>query len=102
MHFSYLTDKRLVSIPFTSDDIIAQIRSLNPAKLKGPDGILSKMLLLADESIVLPLMLIFTNILTTGIYPELWKLVNIIPIQKKGSKQLTKYYRPIANVWKSI
>ena len=31
-HFSYPTDKRLVSIPFTSDDIIAQIRSLNPAK----------------------------------------------------------------------
>ena len=41
-------------------------------------------------------MLVFTNILTTGIYPELWKLANVIPIQKKGSKQLTKNYSPIS------
>ena len=95
-HFSYLTDKRLVSIPFTGDDIIGQIRSLNPAKSYGPDGISSKMLILADDSIVLPLMLIFTNILTTGIYPELWKLANVTPIQKNGSKLLIKNYRPIS------
>ena len=94
-HFSYLTDKILVSIPFTSDDIIAQIRSLNPAKSNGPDGISSKMLILADDSIVLPLMLIFTNILTTGIYPE---FSNVTPIHKKGSKQLIKNYRPISSL----
>ena len=91
-YFPYLTDKRLVSIPFTSDAIIAQIRSLNPAKSNGPDGISSKMLILADDSIVSPLMLIFT----TGVYPELWKLANVTLIRKKGSKQLIKNYRPIS------
>ena len=96
LYFSYLTDKRLVSIRFTSDDIIAQIRSLNLAKSNGPDGISSELLLLADDSIVSPLMLIFTNILTTGIYPELWKLANITPIHKKGSKQLIENYRLIS------
>ena len=59
-------------LPFTRDDILAQIHDLNPAKCNGPDGILSKMLLLRDDSIVLPLMLIFNNILTTGVYPEMW------------------------------
>ena len=51
------------------------------------------MLILADDPIVLPIMLIFTNILTTGIYPQ---LANVTPVHKKGSKQLIKYYRPIS------
>ena len=54
------------------------------------------MLLLCDDSIVLPLKLIFQNILLTGIFPELWKCANITPIHKKGDKQLTKHYRPIS------
>ena len=85
-----------ISIPFTSDDVIAQIHSFNPTKYNGPDGISSKMLILADDSIVLPLMLIFTNILTTGIYPELWKLANVTPIHKKGYKHLMKNDRHIS------
>ena len=46
------------------------------------------MLFLCDDSIVLPLMLIFNNILTTGVYPEMWRLGNVTPIHKKVSKQL--------------
>ena len=95
-NLSYLTHKKLVHIPFTSDDILSQIRSLNPGKSNGSDGISSKMLLLCDDSIVLPLMLIFTNIFSTGVYPEMWKLADVTPIHKKGSKQLTKNYRPIS------
>ena len=95
-NLSYLTHKKLVHIPFTSDDILSQIRSLNPGKSNGSDGISSKMLLLCDDSIILPLMLIFTNIFSTGVYPEMWKLANVTPIHKKGSKQLTKNYRPIS------
>ena len=41
-------------------------------------------------------MLIFTNILTTGIYPELWKLAKVTYIHKKGSKQLIKIYSSIS------
>ena len=37
-------------------------------------------------------MLIFNNILTTGVYPEMWKHANATVIHKKGSKQLTKKY----------
>ena len=55
------------------------------------------MLLLCDDSIVLPLrLLIFQNILSTGIFPELWKRANITPIHKKGDKQIIKNYRPIS------
>ena len=54
------------------------------------------MLSLCDDSIILPLNLIFQNILETGVYPEKWKLANVTPIHKKGSKQLVSNYRPIS------
>ena len=54
------------------------------------------MLLLCDESVISPLQIIFTNILSTFIYPDIWKLANAIPIFKKGDKQLIKNYKPIS------
>ena len=47
-----------------------------------------KCILLRDDSIVLLLMLIFNNILTTGVYPEMWRLGNVNLIHKNVSKQL--------------
>ena len=54
------------------------------------------MLILCDETIILPLAIIFKNILREGIYPDSWKLANVIPIHKKGDKQLVENYRPIS------
>ena len=54
------------------------------------------MLLLCDDSVILPLKIIFSDILSTSNYPNLWKVANVIPIYKKGDKQLIKNYRPIS------
>ena len=54
------------------------------------------MLLLCDESVVLPLKVIFQNILDTCTFPDIWKLANVTPIHKKENKQLIKNYRPIS------
>ena len=44
-----------------------------------------------------PLKLMFTNILSTGVYPELWKFANVTPIRKTScSKQLITNYWPIS------
>ena len=43
-----------------------------------------------------PIQIIFTNILSTSIYPDMWKIANVTPIFKKGDKQLIKNYRPIS------
>ena len=92
----FLTNKRIDHITIGNDEIISLIRKINPDKATGSDGISGQMLLLCDESIILPLQIIFTNILTTSIYPDMWKIANVTPIFKKGNKQLIKNYRPIS------
>ena len=72
------------------------IRKINPNKETGSDGLSGQMLLLCDDSVVLPLHIIFINILSTSIYPDMWKLANVTPIFKKGDKQLINNYRPIS------
>ena len=59
------------------------MRSLNPNNATGSDVIFTQMLLLCDETVFLPLKIIFSNIIQTGIYPYIWKLANVIPIFKK-------------------
>ena len=87
-----LTDKKIEQIPIQCDEILSLIRNLNPNKATGSDGISGQMLLLCDNSVVLPLKIIFQNILGSSSYPDMCKLANVIPIFKKGDKQLIKNY----------
>ena len=94
--FAYLTDQRIDQIIILDEDILSLIRNLNPNKASGSDGISGKMLLLCDASVVLPLRIIFENIIKTSKYPDMWKLANVTPIFKKNDKQLLQNYRPIS------
>ena len=60
------------------------------------DDISIRMLKLSQKSILKPLKLIFENCLRTRLFPDQWKKANIVPIHKKGDKQLIKNYRPVS------
>ena len=92
----YLTENKISDSCLTNDDILSLIRGLNKNKSGGSDGLSARMLSLCNESIVLPLKLIFGNILTTAVFPDKWKLADLTPIHKKASKQLAANYRPIS------
>ena len=92
-NFNFLTNKRIAHIAIGNDEIIALIRNINSNKATGISG---QMLLLCDDSVILPLKIIFRNILSTSKYPGTWKLANVTTIFKKGDKQLIKNYRPIS------
>ena len=94
--FTFFTDKRINYVTIDNDQIILPIRKIDPKKATGSDGISGQMLLLCIESVILPLQIIFTNILSTSTYPDMWKIANVTPIYKKGDKQLIKNYRPIS------
>ena len=92
----FFTEKIIDHITVKNDEIISLVRKIIPSKATGSDGISGQMLLLCDDSAILPLKIIFSNILSTSIYPDLWKIANVTPIFKKGDKQLIKNYRPIS------
>ena len=54
------------------------------------------MLKLFKKSILKPLKLIFENCLKTRLFPDQWKKANVLPIHKKGDKQLIENYRPVS------
>ena len=88
----YVTDKRLRTINFTTNNIEKIIVSLNPNKAHGHDNISIRMLKICGNTICKPLELIFKQALTTGVFPSEWKKGNIVPCYKKGDKQNIKNY----------
>ena len=91
---SPLTNEKIEQIPIENEDIISLIRKLNHKKSIGSDGISGQMLRLCDDSVSLPLRIIFRSIFLTAIYPDMWKLADVSPILKNGDKQFIKNYRP--------
>ena len=54
------------------------------------------MIKLSDVSLVTPLKIIFTNCLSQGVFPGIWKCANVVPVHKKNEKNLKSNYRPIS------
>ena len=77
---SFLTNKRIDNVTVENKENISLVRNINPNKAMGSDGISGQMLLLCDDSVSLPLQIIFRNILSRSIYPDIWKLANVTPI----------------------
>ena len=86
----------LSSIQFEDQDILKIIWSLNYNKAHGYDDISIRLLKICNSSIVRPLSIIFKNCLQTGTFPNNWKKSNVVPIHKKGDKQLLQNYRPVS------
>ena len=80
----------------SEEKILNIIRSLNPNKAHGWDGISLRMIKLSDSALVIPLKIIFENCLRQGIFPEIWKYANVVPVHKKNEKNLKGNYRPIS------
>ena len=49
-----------------------------------------------DKSIVSAISLIYKNCINSGISPNIWKKSNIVPVHKKGDKQVVDNYRPFS------
>ena len=88
------TTSLLSSIDIKESDILNIVKSLDANKAHGHDDISIRMLKLSQKSILNPLKLIFENYLRTRLFPDQWKKANVVPIHKKGDKQLIENYRP--------
>ena len=80
----------LTTIDFSNNDILKIIRNLDPNKAHGHDMISIRMVKICDDSICKPLKLIFQSCLESGKFPSECKKANMVPIHKKGDKQILK------------
>ena len=92
----YRTENRLSTISFKDEDVLKIIKSLNINKAHGHDDISIRLLQICGAEVVKPLSLIFKNCIQYGIFPNLWKKSNIVPIHKKGDKQCIVNCRPVS------
>ena len=79
----------------SNEEILDIINSLEN-KSTGPSSIPLKLLSLIPDLIIMPLAYIINMSFLTGEYPELLKIVKVIPIHKGGSTQDVNNYRPIS------
>ena len=94
--FEYKVNSKIEDVSFSELKIVSIIRSLNSNKAHGWDGISIRMIKICDETVALPLKIIFDTALKSGCYPDKWKRANVVPVHKKESKNILKNYRPIS------
>ena len=94
--YAGLERDRLVIGEITVDEISKYLLKLDPAKSVGVDEISPRLLRECHSQLSLPLKIIFNKSLCEKNVPSMWKLANVTPIFKKGSKSLASNYRPIS------
>ena len=95
----YLTNQNRHSFFFnavTTEEIGIIIKSLDPRKATGPFSIPTNILKLLLPVISKPLCDVINLSFQTGIFPDCLKLADVMPVFKKGSKNLIENYRPIS------
>ena len=80
----------------TPSEVTDLLKSLDPSKATGPDGISSRLLKEAGVAIVPSLTRLINLSLSLGKVPSAWKKANVVPLHKKDDKCLTNNYRPIS------
>ena len=88
--------KTLFLYDITSSEIKKHIDRLPAKNSSGYDNISNKLLKNIKYSIICPLLHIFNLSLRQGIFPDAMKVSEIIPLFKKGQKDLMVNYRPIS------
>ena len=59
------------------------MKSLDPTKAHGCDNLSFRMTNICKDSITIPLKIIFEESLKNGVFPEIWKRANAVPVHKK-------------------
>ena len=92
----------LDEILITREDVMDQLINLDTTKAYGPDGPSPRLLKEGRQTIAPILCSLFNKSLQQCSVPDLWKRASVIPIFKKGKKELTSNYRPVSLLSSSV
>ena len=90
------TCQLLLTVEFSTYDILKKIRYLDPNKAHGHNIISIRMLKICDKSICKPLGIISWSSLQNGKFASEWKKANVASVFKKKTKKTRNKYRTIA------
>ena len=65
-------------------------------KAAGADELVPRFLSLIKWELACPLTILFQSIMASGVVPDDWKVANVVPIHKGGSRNEATNYRPIS------
>ena len=82
--------------PVLPDEVAKIIQKFPNSKAPGQDNIGAKILKEISNQLVMPLAYLFNLSFTTGEVPEQLKIAKVIPVYKKGERNLPENYRPIS------
>ena len=68
------------------EKVVIALKSLNPNKTPGPDGLYPKVLMEVAEQIGDPVLRIYGHSLQYSVVPEYWEVANITSTFKGGTK----------------
>ena len=86
----------LVSMDCNIDLIRAVLDSIPPNKACGPDGISARIIRECSGVLSVPLAKICRLSIEQGVFPEIWKRANVVPVFKKGCVKDPRCYRSIS------
>ena len=90
------TEEKMRFKCITTDYTMKAIEGLESKKSSGHDGISNTLLKAIKASISQSLTIIINQMLTTGMFPDAFKVSKVIPLYKKGDSSLLVNYRPIS------
>jgi Reverse transcriptase (RNA-dependent DNA polymerase) len=95
-HFAPRTNRQISDVEFIRQDIENRIRNLNQYKAPGPDGVHPWVLKNCAAAFAGPLSKVFTKSMLEGQIPDAWRVANVTPLHKKGSRLSPENYRPVS------
>ena len=98
-HHDYMNQPQpntLYLSPITSKEIEHEISELKAGKSAGPFSIPIKIIQLLNCFLSKPLEILYNCSFNTGLVPDCFKIVRVIPVYKKGSQIILSNYRPIS------
>jgi hypothetical protein len=94
--FSGSADQELSDMIFHSDEVLNKMQKLKEGKAAGDDGFIPEFLKKIAPCICEPLATIFNCSMKEGVVPLDWRLANVSPLFKKGSRKDPGNYRPVS------
>ena len=83
-------------IGITKSTVLQKLLELKVNKAPGPDGIHSYILKACANTLYVPLTILYSQSLSSGVLPDEWKQAHVVPVFKKGQRNQASNYRPIS------